>query len=260
MFNANYFFANERLSDNLFEGRGNTNEKLITSGQADATLGRFANEWADSYAGIKTTHILLNNIDLVPNMDESLKERMKAEARFIRASLFFRLTNHYGDVPLFDYDISRQEANSIERSPKSEVITFVRNELNSILNTLPQKGEYSERDKGRITQGAVMMLLARTYLYENSWSEVASITQRIMNGEFGDYELFPDYEGLFLPQNELNDEVILDIGYALTLWMEMYDGIPISVGGRINAFAPTQELVDDYIMRNGRTIDNSGKS
>ncbi len=260
MFNANYFFANERLSDNLFEGRGNTNEKLITSGQADAALGRFANEWADSYAGIKTTHILLNNIDLVPNMDESLKERMKAEARFIRASLFFRLTNHYGDVPLFDYDISRQEANSIERSPKSEVITFVRNELNSILNTLPQKGEYSERDKGRITQGAVMMLLARTYLYENSWSEVASITQRIMNGEFGDYELFPDYEGLFLPQNELNDEVILDIGYALTLrtWMEMYDGIPISVGGRINAFAPTQELVDDYIMRNGRTIDEAG--
>src|SRR5690554_5886436 len=144
MFNANYFFANERLSDNLFEGRGNTNEKLITSGQADAALGRFANEWADSYAGIKTTHILLNNIDLVPDMDESLKERMKAEARFIRASLFFRLANHYGDVPLFDYDISRQEANTIERSPKSEVITFVRNELNSIVNTLPQKGEYSE--------------------------------------------------------------------------------------------------------------------
>lgn len=260
MFDANYFFANERLSDNLFEGRGNTNEKIITAGQADAALGRFANEWADSYSGIKTTHILLNNIDLVPDMDESVRERMKAEARFIRASLFFRLTSHYGDVPLFDYDISRQEANSIERSPKSEVLAFVRDELNSIVNTLPQKGDYSERDKGRITQGAAMMLLARTYLYENNWQEVASITERIMNGEFGDYELFPDYEGLFLPENELNEEVILDIGYTLTLrtWMEMYDGIPISVGGRINAFAPTQELVDDYIMRNGRAIDESG--
>lgn len=260
MFDANYFFANERLSDNLFEGRGNTNEKIITAGQADAALGRFANEWADSYSGIKTTHILLNNIDLVPDMDESVRERMKAEARFIRASLFFRLTSHYGDVPLFDYDISRQEANSIERSPKSEVLAFVRDELNSIVNTLPQKGDYSERDKGRITQGAAMMLLARTYLYENNWQEVASITERIMNGEFGDYELFHDYEGLFLPENELNEEVILDIGYTLTLrtWMEMYDGIPISVGGRINAFAPTQELVDDYIMRNGRAIDESG--
>jgi hypothetical protein len=40
--------------------------------------------------------------------------------------------------------------------------------------------------------------------------------------------------------------------------MEMYDGIPISVGGRINAFAPTQELVDDYIMRNGKAIHEDG--
>jgi hypothetical protein len=94
MFNSNYFFANERLTDNLYEGRGNTNEKIITSGQADAALGRFAGEWADCYSGIKTCHILLENIDLVPNMDPAVKERMKAEARFIRASLFFRLTNH----------------------------------------------------------------------------------------------------------------------------------------------------------------------
>ncbi|MCK9502332.1 MAG: RagB/SusD family nutrient uptake outer membrane protein [Bacteroidales bacterium] len=260
MFNSNYFFANERLTDNLYEGRGNTNEKIITSGQADAALGRFAGEWADCYSGIKTCHILLENIDLVPNMDPAVKERMKAEARFIRASLFFRLTNHYGDVPLFDYNISRQEANTIERSPKAEVLEFVRNELNSIVTLLPKKGEYSDKDKGRITQGAAMMLLARTYLYENSWSEVASITQRIINGEFGNYELFPSYEGLFLPENELNDEVILDLGYALNLrtWMEMYDGIPISVGGRINAFAPTQELVDDYIMRNGKAIHEDG--
>src|SRR5690554_8059139 len=47
MFNSNYFFANERLTDNLYEGRGSTSEKIITSGQADATLGRFANEWSN---------------------------------------------------------------------------------------------------------------------------------------------------------------------------------------------------------------------
>ena len=113
MFNSGYFFANERLSDNLYEGRGNTDEKIITAGQADAALGRFANEWRDCYSGIKTCHTFLENVDLVPNMDETLKARMKAEARFIRAFLFFRLANHYGDVPLFDYNIPLQEANKI---------------------------------------------------------------------------------------------------------------------------------------------------
>ena len=53
MFSASYFFANERLSDNLYEGRGNSDEKIITSGQADAALGRFANEWRNCYEGIK---------------------------------------------------------------------------------------------------------------------------------------------------------------------------------------------------------------
>lgn len=260
MFGANYFFANERLTDNLYEGRGNTDEKIITSGQADAALGRFANEWRNCYEGIKTCHIFLDNVDLVPNMDEALRERMKAEVRFIRASLFFRLTNHYGDVPFFDYNISLQEANSISRTSKAEVVSFVRNELNDIVTLLPKKGEYGDKDLGRITQGAVMTQLARTYLYENDWASVATITGKIINGDYGQYQLFPSYEGLFLPENEQNDEVILDMGYTLNLrtWSEMYDAIPLSVGGRINAFAPTQELVDDYVMRNGKAIQETG--
>lgn len=260
MFGANYFFANERLTDNLYEGRGNSDEKIITSGQADAALGRFANEWKNCYEGIKTCHIFLDNVDLVPNMDTAIKKRMKAEIRFIRAFLFFRLTNHYGDVPFFDYNITLQEANTIERTAKAEIINFVRTELNEIAGQLPQKDGYPDKDRGRITQGAVMTLLARTYLYENDWSNVASVTKKIMDGDYGQYQLFPSYEGLFLPENELNDEVILDMGYTLNLrtWTEMYDAIPLTVGGRINAFAPTQELIDDYVMKNGKPIHETG--
>ena len=260
MYNANYYFANERLSDNLYEGRGNTDEKIITSGQADAALGRFAGEWKSCYEGIKTCHTFLENVDRVPNMNEALKNRMKAEARFIRAFLYFRLYNHYGNVPLFDYNLTLQEANTITRSPKQDVIDFVRKELNEVAAILPTNVEYSEKENGRITQGAAMTLLARSYLYENDWANVASITEKIINGEYGQYDLFPSYEGLFLPENEYNDEVILDLGYTLNLrtWSEYYDVIPLSVGGRINAAAPTQELVDDYIMKNGKGINESG--
>ena len=168
--------------------------------------------------------------------------------------------SHYGDVPFFDYNITLQEANNIERTPKSEVIAFVRSELNAIVSQLPKQGEYAAKDRGRITQGAVMTQLARTYLYENDWTNVASVTGKIINGDYGQYQLFSSYEGLFLPENELNEEVILDLGYTLSLrtWSEMYDAIPLTVGGRINDFAPTQELVDDYIMKNGKAIHESG--
>ncbi len=259
MFSSSYFFANEKLSDNLYEGRGNTDEKIITSGQADAALGRFANEWKNCYEGIKTCHTFLENVDNVTNMDPTLNIRMKAEARFIRAFLYFRLATQYGDVPLFDGNLSLEEANSIARSPKADVLAFVRAELNEIVTMLPAKGEYNASDNGRITQGAVMTLLARTYLYENNWSNVASICEDIINGDYGQYELFPSYSGLFLPENEYNNEVILDLGYTLIqrTWSEFYDAIPLSVGGRINAFAPTQELVDSYIMKNGKPINDA---
>lgn len=257
---SKYFFANERLSDNLYESRGNTDEKIITSGQADAANNRFAEEWKKCFEGIKTCHTFLENVDRVPGMDESLKTRMKAEARFIRAFLFFRLTCHYGDIPLFDSSLTMQEANTIARSPKSEVVAFVQKELNEIAGMLPTKQEYAAVNNGRITNGAVMTFLARTHLYENDWTNVASICEKIMNGEYGSYELYPSYEGLFLPENEYNSEVILDMGYVLTLrtWMDFYDAIPLSVGGRVSGFSPTQELVDDYIMKNGKGIKEQG--
>lgn len=260
MMSSEYFFKDEMLSDNLYEGRGNTDEKLITSGQANAALGRFGEDWKRCYAGIKTCHTFLENVDRVPNMDESLKSRMKAEARFIRAYLFFRLANHYGDVPLFDYGLTVGEANTISRSPKAEVIDFVRTELNEIVSMLPTKQEYPAADNGRITKGAAMTLLARTYLYDSDWTNVASVCEKIMNGEYGEYALFSDYKGLFQPENEYNSEMILDLGYLLNLrtWDQLYDAIPLSVGGRVNGFAPTQELVNDYLMKNGKAINEAG--
>ncbi|GHT63634.1 membrane protein [Bacteroidia bacterium] len=256
MFSSGYYFANERLSDNLYEGRGNSSEKIITSGQADPALGRFSGEWGDCFGGIRTCHTFLENVDRIPEMDENLKTRMKAEARFIRASLFFRLTTQYGDVPLFDHNLTMNEANEVFRSSHAEVLDFVRKELNEILTVLPTKQQYAAADNGRITKGAVMMLLARTYLYENDYTQVSQICEKIMNGEYGEYALFDSYENLFLPEYEYNSEIILDLGYALSLktWSEYYDAIPLTVGGRIHAFAPTQELVDDYVMRNGKGI------
>lgn len=259
MLSSEYFFADEKLSDNLYEGRGSSDEKLITSGQANAALKRFSEDWKKCYEGIKTCHTFLENVDRVPGMGEALKNRMKAEARFIRAWIFFRLACHYGDVPLFDYNLTVHEANTISRSPKADVLAFIRSELSDIAALLPTKQEYAATDNGRITKGAVMTLLARTYLYENDWQNVVAVCEKIMKGEYGDYKLFPSYSGLFLPENEYNSEIILDLGYVLNMrtWMEMYDAVPLSVGGRVNAFAPTQELVDDYIMLNGRGIDEA---
>ncbi|QGY43660.1 RagB/SusD family nutrient uptake outer membrane protein [Maribellus comscasis] len=261
MYNNDYFFSTEALSDNIYEGRGSSSEKAISSGQADASNGRFANEWKNCYEGIKTCHTFLENVDRVPDMDDVLKTRMVAEARFIRAYLFFRLTTWFGDVPLFDHDLTLSESKEISRTSQSDVLAFVRSELDAVASVLPTKEEYADEDIGRITSGAVAAFKARTYLYSNDWENVVTNCETLINSDsYGDYTLFSSYEGLFLPENEYNDEVILDLGYvpSLRTWGNYYDLAPLSVGARVNQMAPTQELVDSYVMLNGKPIDVTG--
>lgn len=260
MFNNNRFFLNEALSDNAYNGRGdNEGVASIAAGTYDASLGRIRNEWNDHYSGIKTCNILLENIDKVPNMDATLRDRMKAEARFLRAFQYFQLMTWFGDVPLFDKDITLDESLNISRTPKAQILDFVLTELDGALAALPKNSEYGATDKGRITKGAVLGLKARVLLYEGRWQEVAATCEAIMGGSNGSYSLFPSYEGLFLPQNENNSEVLLDMQYVPTdrTYNNLFDYVPISVGARLNNFAPTQELVDTYLMSNGKSIGDA---
>ena len=139
------------------------------------------------------------------------------------------------------------------------MITWIRSELNAIVNALPTKQEYAAADNGRITKGAVMGLLARTYLYANDWSNIASICKEIIDGEYGTYDLFPNYEGIFLIENEYNEEIMLDINYIpdVRTWDYMRDAIPISQGARSNEHAPTK-LVNDFVILGYLSGNNSG--
>lgn len=265
MYSSQPFFYNEALSDNAFTRLG-INSGLpdaIASGSFTSTLPRFLNDWRNYYEGIKSCNIFLENIDKNTTMAEDLKNRMKMEVRFVRAMHHFRLMNWWGDVPLLTKDITAEEAKTIGRTPRADVLNFVLSELDAAVAALPVKEQYGERDRGRITKGAALALKARVLLYEgNRMEEVAAICEQFINdpASVGAYGLHSDYSALFSPNNEFNQEVILDLQYVpnLRTWGEYVDFAPISAGARGNNLAPTQELVNSYIMLNGKPIDEAG--
>ncbi|GGF45799.1 RagB/SusD family nutrient uptake outer membrane protein [Echinicola rosea] len=258
MFTSNRFFFNEGASDNAYNGRGdNAGAASLAAGTYDPSLGRLQSQWDDNYSAIKTCNIILENIDRVEDMDEAERERIKGEARFIRAYQHFQLMTWFGDVPLLDHDISIEEAQTISRTPKSQVLEFILSELEAASQVLPTQQELPEAERGRITSGAAMALKARVHLYEGQWQEVVATTEPlIMGDEYGSYGLFPSYEGLFMPENQYSQEDILSLQYVpqLRTWAEFFDMAPLSAGARLNALAPTQELVDSYLMENGLPI------
>ena len=250
-----WVLRDERLSDNLYNGYGGDDIKAIANGQGMASTGLFNSTWGDIYGGIKTTHTFLANIDRV-DMDENLKNRMKAEARFIRAFLFFQLTNWYGDVPFFTQDIDLETALTIKRTSQATIVEWIHQELEEIAEILPTKQEYATADNGRITCGAAIAFNARVALNFNDWARVKKYTEKLLspNTSYGSYSLFPNYQELFYKANEYNNEIILDIQYvpSVRTWSDISVMVPFSLPSVQYILAsPTQDLVDSYLMKDG---------
>lgn len=274
MYSHTKFLDDEALSDNIFEQRGGPDTRTIRTGTANASTGLFESEWKWIYQGIKTCNVFMDKVDLVPDLNEDSKADMIAQIKFIRAYLYFRAVNFYGAVPFFLSDITLDQSKTSVRTPKSDIIPQLVSEIESVIPVLPSRDELSASDNGKITKAAAMVLLARIYMYNPDlypdWaSEVADICDDLIHNqaEYGTYSLFTTadehcsaYENLFMSAYEYNSEVILDYSAMETIkqWTTFNNLAPMAVGSALIQRAPTRELVDDYLMFNGKKIDESG--
>lgn len=262
MYSDDYFFFNESLSDNAFCSSPVNGGAVqsIAAGAYDGRTNRVAGEWAFHYGGIRNVNNLLANIDKVPGLAADLKARYQAEARFIRAFHYFHLVNWYGNVPLIKDEISYDESFNIGRSPKADVVSYILSELDEVTALLPLPSAYAEADKGRITKGAAAALKAKLLLYQSRWADAAAVLEGIMGGTYGTYTLYPSFSGIFQPENENNSEVMLDLEFVpvqRTQSMQRFF-IPFTEGTLITGMAPSQSLIDDFIMANGKGINETG--
>ncbi|MDH7460709.1 RagB/SusD family nutrient uptake outer membrane protein [Chitinophagaceae bacterium 26-R-25] len=241
------------ISDNAYDQFPWEGYETFASGLATATdpgINKY------DYTTIQKCNWFLDNIDNVPaaKIDATIKERMKAEARFLRAYKYFVLSQNYGNVPFVEHAITPTEANSIKQTLKADIVNYVLSELNTIAPSLPVS--YSGSDIGRITRGGALALKARVELFNGKYSDCIATTQQLMKSPFS-YSLYPNYSEMFRPQNADNQEVILDAQYLLntnSAWVLIVLA-PNSSGGW-SSVAPTQSLIDSYETINGKTIQN----
>jgi len=264
MYNSNLYFNLEGTSDNAYSAN-NSDLLLIASGTANSQTTEFLNDWTAYYSAIKSCNEFLAYIDQNKTLDAATLARLKAEVRFIRAFEDFNLTKWYGDVPLINDNITEDQAKTEARTPQAQVYAFIVNEMNAIIPSLPAKDQLGATENGRVTKGAALALEARVLLYQSKWTDVVTVCTQLMTEQAtnGTYSLSPDYEALFNDPatNKTNTESILSLQYVpatTRTWNNYWDFCPRTVGGRVSALAPTQELVNDYIMLNGDSITQAG--
>jgi hypothetical protein len=256
-----YFFGDEALSDNAYNsGTGLLNVNAIASGGYDGANARVVDNWSYYYTTIRRCNTVTVNIDRVPNMDAALKRRIIAEARFIRAYAYFQLSAWYGDVPFYTNLITIDESRTIARTDKNTIQQFVLTELADVQKDLPTNTTQSLNDRGRVTRGAAIALSARVHLFRSEWQAVVTDCEQLMNKtDNGTYSLFANYSNLFTVANEYNSEVILDLQYGgARTYDKQRQFMPQTIAALRSVLVPTQDLVNDYIMTNGKAIGEAG--
>ena len=260
----------EIASDNSIAGGESVNDSQGLHQIDNMTHGGVNNELRNimrwNYTGITRVNYIMENKD---NIDFPEKQHILAEARFLRAYYYFELVKFFGDIPLIiDERLGIEEAQQLPRAPKADVYAQIEEDLTfaiSILNPVAAQ-------KGRATKGAAQALLGKAYLYQNKYTEAATILDEIRNS--GLYSLIPNYGDLFSVSNENNSETVFDVqytgleggGYGCLICLEgnaspgfqgirQYNGPVYGDGNSYNL--PTQELYNAFSPidpRRGHTI------
>ncbi|MDT7828365.1 RagB/SusD family nutrient uptake outer membrane protein [Pricia sp. S334] len=235
----------EDITPNSFEIDDGSGASSIARGDNNPTLPLINSRYRTAYEGVGRTNTFLANIDQVP-MDNELKIRYKAEAKFLRALYYHNLIEYYGGVPLILESPDNNTQGELPRNTKAEVLEVINADLDDAVVDLPVF--YSNTDSGRATKGAALALRARSALYNEKWAEALAAAQAVV--DLNEYSLFPDYRGLFLLENERNNEVIFDVEFQFPEITNRYNEL-FQQG---NVF---KDLVDAYLVADGQTIFDS---
>ena len=252
------------------EAHASLNVNLIQAGDLNSSNFNFSTEmWQANYVLIRKANILLARIDAVPTTETALKARLKAEGRFLRAFGYAELIKAFGGVPLIITEQKISEDLEVPRNSYEECVKFIVAECDAAAaDLLPI---YGESDLGRATKGAALALKARVLLYyasplnnpsndQTRWADAAKAAKDVMN--LNVYDTYPDFYRLFMDKQG-NKEVIFAKKYGRpgriheTAWkLAMSIEAPSVIGGAWGGFHATQNLVDCYEMKDGKSIND----
>jgi len=211
-----------------------------------ATDGQLQDFWNGQYQSINLCNQVLDNIPAI-TMDETLKTRYIAEAKFVRAYNYFRLVRAFGDVVLRLHLPKDASEYNQPRTAKAQIYAAIEQDLNDAAGVLPQT--YGPADIGRATKGAALALHAKVAMYQKKWADVLNFTNQVMG--MG-YSLYPNFEQEFRIAHENSTESVFEIqcqslpGGAANSQYSQIQGVRGSSGGGWGFNVPTQALADAF--------------
>jgi hypothetical protein len=177
-----------------------------------------ASTWLCAYSAIGSANLVIDRVPAITSMDAALRDRVVAEARFLRAIHYFNLVRLFGDVPLRLQPVDPTGSLNLPRSPAAEVYQAIIADLEYAADKLPLTyAGVPGANTGRATSDAARALLAKVHLQFGavhgggaaSFNAAAEQARRVVAG--GRHRLLPEFASIFALNNEMNQEVVFAV-------------------------------------------------
>lgn len=229
----------------------------MQNGTLTAENGTIGTRWQNHYKGIARALRILNNMDNARSMGvtEADITQFEGEAYFYIGYAYGMLASYWGDAILDKTGMTLDEAYTIGRSPKADVLAYSYECLDEAAKRLPTS--YSGIQ--RATKGAALAFKARFALRCGDYEMAATAAKACM--DLNVYKLHDNYRDLFTAS--WSDEWIFFFRGDVTLkkyyWAagDVLNSITRLAGGWGGQKAPSYELICAYPCIDGLPIDES---
>ena len=224
------------------------------SGSLMSTTGYVKTTWKNTYKAITRCNALIANVEKQRGrLSEKQLNKFEGEARFMRACFYSYLTFLYGDIPFFTDYITVDQAYSMGRTPRAEIIKNIYADFDRAAELLPE----TNGSVIRAIKSTAYAFKARTASWFLDYPTAAKAAKDCIDTQV--YSLDPDFESMFLLSTHASKEFIFTIPRSRELNNElitMTSFLPRNNQGKALA-VPSLELFCAYLCDDGLPIDKS---
>ncbi len=161
--------------------------------------------WTHNYELISRANLVTANVPGM-NIDPTLRKRMVAEAKFLRALAYYNLVTLFENVPLVVTPPLPSDRPAT--ATPAETWAQIEKDLSEAAADLPVS--YTGSDVGRATKGAALGMLGKARLQQRKWSEAAVALSQVIGS--GTYSLLPNYADNFTQaMDNVNPESLFEL-------------------------------------------------
>ncbi len=170
--------------------------------------------WKSCFNALSRANLVLQYLDVVT--DDEIRDRIEAEARFIRAYIYFNMVRLWGDLPLLDRPISAGEKEMFKRQPATDIYQKI---IIPDLQFGISSASFPDMTKGKANKTAAKALLAKVYLTLNRHDEAKSLLAGMINfgnpanSSIAGVGLTEEYATIFSASTKWTSEILFAIQF-----------------------------------------------